>query len=122
MVSKQFRIGNYYLDIDNKLSEMSGYDLHQITIKENTDNLGCLEYEQINISEKWLFDLGFEKINYKKFWGQPYYKKGIYIYLEDGEFRFYRHSNRAWTIYDYVNEIQNLYYCLSGEELEYKPL
>ena len=75
------------------------------------------DFEGIPLTEEWLIRFGFEKTSYFKDWGMRYFKKGICIYLEDGEFRFYYQTNRAFTSYDSVHEIQNLYFSLTGEEL-----
>jgi len=57
MEAKNFKIGNYYLDINDCLSEMSSYELYQMTIKENKGNLGIMEYQPIPITETKLLEL-----------------------------------------------------------------
>ncbi len=76
-------------------------------------------FNPITLTEERLLKFGFEKGEYiKRFYGLEYFKNGISIFIENGEFRFYTHLNRAWTSYEYVHEIQNLYSILTGSELE----
>ena len=118
MKSNILRVGNYVNEfgIIKKATPLLILKLHQI----EQANKVCLDITSINLTEDLLIELGFKKSLYKKYWGQEFYKKGISIYLEDGEFRFYSYSNRAWTIYEYVHEIQTLYYILTGKEVEFK--
>ena len=77
------------------------------------------EIEPIPLTEDWLLKFGFENVGYFNFWGTRYFYKGICIYLIGNEFRFYYQTNRAYTIYDSVHEIQNLCFAL-GKELTIK--
>ncbi len=76
--------------------------------------------EPIPLTEEWLVKFGFENVGYFKFWGTRYFHKGIHIYFIDNEFRFYYQTNRAYTIYDSIHEIQNLYFALTNTELKIK--
>lgn len=76
--------------------------------------------EPIPLTEEWLLKFGFENVGYFKFWGTRYFHKGICIYFEDNEFRFYYQTNRSYTVYESIHEIQNLYFALTNNELKIK--
>ena len=129
MKPHELRYGNLVYRIFDSPKHPEDFEVVKIGAINGIENTYCCsddcignldELEPIKLTEEYLLKLGFKKGSYKKFWGIEFFKNGISICLEDNEFRFYRSTNRAYTIYDYVNEIQNLYYSLSGEELEYK--
>lgn len=75
-------------------------------------------YNPILLTEEWLFKLGFTK----EFGG---YKLNIFrIGWGDGDFlnELYTliYSNKFFKKVQYVHEIQNLYFALTGEELKLK--
>ena len=114
MKAKELRIGNYYVDIDDRLSEMSGYELWQMSVKENTDTLGETEFRALPLTEEWLVKFGFEKL---EGWDDLYYFKIGYVQLY--------HYNVSGFEYDdfnikHVHQLQNLYFALTNEELTIK--
>ena len=115
MEAKQLRLGNYYIDIDDKLTELSGYELYQMTIKENTDILGETEFRPIPLTEDWLLKFGADNSLYMR-------------YLDFGYFDIYK-LNDVWYVekegvtlceLKYVHQLQNLYFALTREELTIK--
>ena len=117
MKVNELRIGNYYLDIDDKISEMSGHELYLMSIKENLDNLGVNEYRGIPLTEEYLLKFGF-------YWD----KKKVYLCLNKTAFRI-RYSRNQLTLFQssqyltipdikYLHQLQNLYFALTQEELE----
>ena len=116
MEAKELRIGNYYIDIDDKLTELSGYELYQMTIKENTEILGETEFRPIPLTEEWLLKFGFVFDSYGEYCkgayslDNEYTDKGVYIFVIQKE-----------TCLDieikYLHQLQNLYFALTNEEL-----
>ena len=112
MKANELRIGNYYVDIDNKLSSISGYELHQFTIKENTDNLGVMEYQPIPLTEEWLLKFGFDRNILNANHNDIIYYSENNIAIK-GILGMVKPSQCI-----YVHQLQNLYFALTGEELK----
>jgi hypothetical protein len=113
MEAKDLRIGNYYLDINDNLSEISGYELWQMTTKENKGNLGIMEYQPIPLTEDWLLKFGFEGWDLGKYT----------IILTNGNFFDFQNGLEGVPIaknIKHVHQLQNLYFALTGEELKIK--
>ncbi len=120
MESKELRIGNYYIDIDERLSELSGYELYQMNSKQNQNTLCAKEYVPIPLTEEWLLKLGlvYDKDEEATFL-VPY---SFYIVYEvDDDYCIYENVNDTFiTSIEYVHQLQNLYFALCGEELTLK--
>jgi hypothetical protein len=76
-------------------------------------------FEPIPLTEEWLVKFGFER-NGSQFW----YKSYDYTIDTRGN-KLVVHSDYASSIYGtevkYVNQLQNLFFALTGEELILKP-
>jgi len=128
MEANELRIGNYIL---KSLKSGNGRKINDkigvqdiVRIYENT---GSFNYESIPLTEEWLLKFGFKIIddNPKQ---KPQYKGDIIFKILDFEFSnsdksnnnngFYCYEiNNGDTIINYVNQLQNLYFALTGEEL-----
>ena len=98
---------------------MSGHELYLMSIKENLDNLGVNEYRGIPLTEEYLLKFGF-------YWDN----KKVYLCKNEIPFRI-RYSHNQITIFqhqkdvtitsiEYVHQLQNIYFALTGKELEIK--
>jgi hypothetical protein len=84
----------------------------------------------IPLTEEWLLKFGFQQTDPKKFIGGLYTRKktdGFYGFYINKETMSYCTFDYEGTIEDiikieYVHQLQNLYFALTGEELNYKPL
>lgn len=126
MEALELRIGNYHLyhivdDLDKRkeydeVCQIDYDDLRILTeFKENP------EYKPIPITEEWLLKFGFVKEG-------RYYARGVHQRLFSGlmELKFDR-LLKMWvfsigrysdiTRIEYVHQLQNLYFALTGEEL-----
>jgi len=117
---KEFRIGNLiYREFsrDNKeLSTITGYDfLHSEKLNEPNHLVEWKSLSPVPISNDILVEYGFEKVDHiggYSFWLLKRDKVSIYIYDTRTEL------NGKWVKHiKYFNEIQNLYFSASGEEL-----
>ena len=103
MKANELRIGNYYNQFGNERT-VTGETIKDLTNAPN-EQLWC---KPIPLTEEWLLRFGFEAI-------------------DDG---WYQKVEFTWNIYDYlvrwngnvinaqyVHQIQNLYFALTGEEL-----
>ena len=126
MEAKELRIGNYYIDIDDKLTELSGYELYEMTIKENTESLGETEFRPIPLTEEWLVKFGFyygDSVDYGYLWlkckmgefyVRPSYLGGFYWGFD------YNNEINGQNNIKHVHQLQNLYFALTNEELKLK--
>jgi hypothetical protein len=109
MKAEELRVGFWYLYDGDPLQ------LTQERLSYILQVGGEYKYEPIPLTEEWLLKLGLIESGYKQMYGNEYYKDGLSIYLEGGEYRFYTSTNRAYTSYEYVHEIQNLFSALGCE-------
>jgi hypothetical protein len=112
MQSKDLRIGNYVYDSAKKIHQITSINDLKIGL------VGCsIEFrfaEPIRLTETIIIDLGFEKHEFAHKENQYRYKDRL-IVLREGKFVDYGSS----VIVEYVHELQNLYFALTGEELEF---
>ena len=72
-------------------------------------------FEPIPLTEEWLLKFGFEKI------GVNFHLNNFCIWFKlIHENYWFRYDNQGIEI-KYVHQLQNLFYCLCGEELTLKP-
>lgn len=104
MKTNDLRIGNLVLNDDGGVCKL--FNIHE----------GYINHKPIPLTEEWLLKFGFE------------------VYEFDHKANQYRHGNRLLVIRDencfydygadilvkYVHQLQNLYFTLTGEELEVK--
>lgn len=116
MRSKIFNTGNYYLDIDNELTEMSAYELYIMNSKEIKEMLGVTEYQEIPLTEYWVSKLGFVKNQFDyNYWDS---KSRISLYKSD-DYKYFIALLDEVTIREVetVNDLQNLYKSFTGYQL-----
>jgi len=115
MKSEELRIGNFVYD---KLYPSN--ELRRIIIKYGAIIDNSEHFEPIPLTKEWLLDFGFEKCETLEEQG---YKKGIYKLfansLDEINFCFFDFGDWYQHI-DYVHQLQNIYFALTGEELEFK--
>lgn len=114
MQSKDLRIGNFIL-VEEKVYEVEMNDSYGVL---GIDKRGLVRLENVNpiqLTEEWLVNFGFEKYEFDHKEKQYRYKDRL-IVLRDGKFADYGSS----VIVEHVHELQNLYFALTGEELELK--
>lgn len=130
MQPQELRIGNWV-----KSDEVGIIQVNAHLILHLTQVLSAVSgfVEPIPISEEWLLKMGFEKVYAS--WMRIYYTVdmedeetetiGIYIHVETGNCCILNQTdneqgaNTKQSI-KYVNQLQNLFYALSGQELEIK--
>ncbi len=109
MKANELRIGNIITNTIDK--EVFPCQLGDI---ENIIN-GWTSYEPIPLTEEWLNRFGFEKTgNYK------HTKRMFSVVLWITEADYFFHWTEGNTRIQHVHELQNLYFDITGEELELK--
>lgn len=143
---KELRIGNKFqmigstmvntvFDIsDNtrhgQLNQNVGYS-HLITVEENGNQYKPIEMDGVPLTEDWLLKFGFEK--HKSLITDSYTKsyfveKQLSITIQPGnQYAYIRDFDALVVVRNsdyhgpfYVHQLQNLYFCLTGEELTIK--
>lgn len=113
------RIGNFIKVIssnktfDSYITQAKGYDIVRIEEKSFT----YWNYEPVILTEEWLLKFGFEKIIGSN---ESNFTNGVYNLFANslGELNFYFFKEGDWyQKIDYVHQLQNLYFALTGSEL-----
>jgi hypothetical protein len=113
----ELRIGNLIFKNHNVVDERE-------TIYVSVQDFYWIEkypdsYEGMPLTEEWLLKFGFEKINHihgYSFWSHK--KTKISIYDNKTEWMGYYVDNNC----KYVHQLQNLFFALTGKELELKKV
>lgn len=128
MTAKELRIGNYIKLMLNH----DDYETLQVTIDDlSSIELKRAEFEPLELTEEWLLKFGFEQIDKSDNDYITYTDPNHDYYLQldvrrkDNKYIILDNSFddlRAFSMVDieYVHQLQNLYYCLIGEELIFK--
>ena len=123
MNTKELRIGNMvqytndervFVNLIGKTLEITAADILSIY----NDNI---QVEPILLAEEWLIKFGFKRVQEDKY-GCHYENQECWVYLSHGGFdvevitddeRF-----NLLRTYKYVHQLQNLYFAITGKELE----
>lgn len=114
MEASELRIGNFvkYLTLNGN-SEILANGIYLF-------ELGELELHEIPLTEEWLLKFGgIHETGGMYFFGNV----GILHYRRENEFSLMNYNYKKGQIYTtikYVHQLQNLYFALTGKELEYE--
>jgi len=121
MKAQELRIGNYIseigVDIDyngNRINDGT-FEVVKVDIDILKDILSCWEYyyTEIPLKEEWLIKLGGVKAT-DSFGGYLfYYPNGNGMRIKNNEWS----SQHITVKVEFVHQLQNLYFALTGEEL-----
>lgn len=128
--AKNFKIGNFYLDENRDIVQMTGYALWQFSIKENQGKKDELKkfFTPILLTEEHLIKFGFireenspseEHSNYFSIYIEDYkysiayanFREDWGLYIEYTDSPFPEDDNRKYPFYTgikYVHELQNI--------------
>jgi hypothetical protein len=116
MKANELRIGNYISPLGKGVTIVEGFCTWDGLIQSSSFAERSIEdFEPIKITEEWLLKLGFE---YNDNIG-IYQNGGFDVDIEDDVYcHFYMNDYGDWYKYiEYVHQLQNLYFALTGEEL-----
>lgn len=124
MKAKELRIGNYVLK--NKKFHYVNWRTIRDIYYDDIDSEDVFEPHQI--TEEWLLKFGFEKSDSSIYWHQKTIANDVklcvsnigYIEIEDMDDTIIELSNSVNSGCEYVHQLQNLYFALTGEELKLK--
>ena len=97
MKAEELRIGNLVL-VDGEITIVKGWMIHLIQIEKTSNK----KIEPIPLTEEWLIRFGFKK-------------DMVLLTNSDGD-NFYLSDFKI----EYVHQLQNLYFALTGNELDYE--
>ena len=113
MNANELRIGNWVLnDYTHKPQEVYGMMLHRLS-KEN--DMGFIK--PIPLTEEWLIKFGFDSNgDDNEYWVHDGMRN--FSFLNQGvDFKVFDSGDVTVCFIKYVNQLQNLYFALTGEEL-----
>ena len=114
MKANELRLGNL-VDLGNRIAKITEIYPLACMVADLEQTQDTLEsYERVTgipLTEEWLLKFGFV-INTKdlNFWNHK-----ICIHALDNKFYVLQEQGRVYL--DYIHQLQNLYWCLCGEEL-----
>ena len=108
MKANEIRLGNYY-DHNGEYRQVTPSVIEEVW---NAERTWC---KPIPLTEEWLIKMGFNRS------GLYYHLNDVYIHTM-GIFEpyFYYQYNGKECIIESLHQLQNLFYCLCGEELTIK--
>lgn len=106
MKVEELRIGNYVRH-HGPIMKLNIHDLYRFH-----DNY--IKLEPVELTEEYLIELGFKKLDHYSF-----VKKGTFIYKRKRGF-IYGSREREVNIKS-VHQLQNLFFSLTGTEIQFKP-
>ena len=116
---KELRIGNY-VEVNGEISKIEGVIKYGIYYAfgycPNQDNW----IKPIELTEEWLLKFGFEKEDFYFFKQYEWNNWGMRLNIFDGSwvvFHGFANQFSELTVIKFVNQLQNLYFALTGEEL-----
>jgi hypothetical protein len=94
---------------------------HLILCEENGNQYKPCEIEGEPLTEEWLISFGFIKEKNKNIaWDYTDIKTGWFTISErDGFYKFCNIRDLIGKQFHYVHQLQNLYFCLTGNDLSY---
>jgi hypothetical protein len=131
MKAKKFRIGNWIIDYEVEPEETIYYQVEEIQILSNDKALNqtlgvtyrngscwAFDIEPVPLTEEWLLKCGYVFTNIYQGFNQ--YRNGSVLELSITPNGFELFFNYKWIKIKYVHQLQNLYFLLTENELEYE--
>jgi hypothetical protein len=123
MKANELRLGNYVSRNGFLQEDKETFNKTDIAVSHN-DITACVvdseSFQPIPLNEEWLFNLGFIKKN-----GYGFIKKdlfgNLFYSVETKEHFMFQYYELRIKI-NYVHQLQNLYFALTGEQLTFKSV
>ena len=106
MKASELRVNSYHY-FNGQVVKLDLDSIHGVATYDLLD-----QYQAIPLTEEWLVRFGFDYLDLR-FWSSK-----LCIHLKDNEFYVLYEQGRLFI--QYVHQLQNLYFALTGEELEIK--
>lgn len=123
MEAKNFRIGNFISDTnasDSFFAKVKKLDLSRCYYGQF--HSAYTDIKPIKITEDWLNKFGFERTPFGRKFNDFYLEASSRVVKTDELYGFkYEHvPEEKYINLDYVHQLQNLFFALTGKELELK--
>jgi len=116
MKATELRIGNY-VNLYGTVATIQRADFYEGELKHG---IAIDSGKPIQLTEEWLLKFGFMKMNTLDEPDEKFYiNGGLTVRLYKGKIKPYFFLPKDRNI-DYVHQLQNLYFALTGNELEIK--
>jgi len=115
MKVNELRIGNYVY-FHGDVEEINMVDGFGVIGREEQPLCSIDEFEPIPLTEEWLLKFGFEKADEIYFIEFGVYSMTIKEY-EKGKYILNPETHFNYVDIEYVHQLQNLYFALTGKEL-----
>jgi hypothetical protein len=118
MNANELRIGNYLQRMDGSWLQVTAEDILSISKWKASD---ALLPKPIPLTEEWLLKFGF--VQRKEDWAKAFFNlNNEEIILKEGESPKWIRDNEGYVLeIPYVHQLQNLYFALTGQELQLTP-
>lgn len=121
MKIEELRVGNY-VDYSGVFFKVEGYNHYQQRLHVNTMSAPLSAFNRIELDKKWLLDFAVQDLS--EFYDDVEFVVdlgGIYIREEEGVFYLgLEHQDYSDIEIRYVHQLQNIYFALTGKELQLK--
>jgi hypothetical protein len=118
MKASELRIGNKFYLPNSEIGTISYHEIRLLVVSLEKPN-----YKPIPLTEEWLLKFGFEINRQTKeennIW-RCYSEEGFFEVEQIGSSFFLDDNHCYGTKINYVHQLQNLYFALTGEELVVK--
>jgi hypothetical protein len=116
MKTNELRVGNWLQRLDGSFFQVSLYDFQVIT-----ELIERWHPSPINITEEWLVKFGFKYIELgDEVYEQTWCYNGLQMLWGPSSDNYFYHDFYRGGVVKHVNQLQNLYFALTGEELTIK--
>lgn len=122
-IIKEFRIGNLVADYETEphyfaIEEIGLYEDGELAVWYRNGSIMDKDPDPTPLTEEWLLKAGFE------FKGKRISKDWFYLWNDDNKIVFalaeMQDETGTYLEIKYVHQLQNLYFALTGKELEFK--
>jgi hypothetical protein len=123
MKANELRIGNYILneyDTPSKVREITHYEC--VFLGDNLLKQDLQNCNPVPLTEELLLKCGFNKKARRIVWDIGWIELWYSSYAKNYQVRFYKTGNDIEKVIniEYLHQLQNLYFAITGEELDVK--
>ena len=122
MKASELRIGNW-VEMYKEESKPFKISAGNISVEYKANKQGYTRYKPIPLTEEWLIRFGFEDVQINKTQVKCLTEYQFSFFFIDGHIQFVDSENAldfTETLCQYVHQLQNLFFALTGEELKIK--
>jgi len=122
MKANELRVGNFVYEPLNE--NKKAFKVFEIYHEEDYDKINyfnALNFKPVQLTEDWLTNFGFKRIKVGIGWVYEY-SNGVVAFSEvinnNKKLFAFNYSTEKYNYINYVHQLQNLYFALTGVELQ----